>query len=161
MRPGAFLLAIVLLGLVAVDARPKPRNQRKSNSGCSNSGVIGEGFQCFQGRNNEARFQEDAYPAPEQRYRDDRLSKIYKERPDSRQSKKIKNDYNNRKDLNLGGAGNNPRNYKHKKQQAKKKGYHGKGRGPHAKMKKNWKTSSSVSGDKYKNSGVGNYRKEL
>merc|ERR1711998_769247 len=80
----------------------------------------------------------------------------YKERPDSRQSKKIKNDYNNRKDLNLGGAGNNPRNYKHKKQQAKKKGYHGKGRDPHAKMKKNWKTSSSVSGDKYKNSGVGN-----
>ena len=112
------------------------------NDGCSTE--IGMGFECFS--NNEARFQEDAYPAPKKRMA--QPPKAFLNKKESRQAKKIR-ETKARGDLDMGEK-NNPRGYKKKAKAGGNKGhFHGSGKKPkHAGMKKKWKDSSSVSGDK-------------
>jgi hypothetical protein len=131
MRCAFFLTAIV--SLVVGD-----------QTGCSNSGVIGEGFQCFEKK--EAQFQEDAYPAPKKKMA--APPRAYTNRKDSRQAKKIR-ETKKRSDLNMGEGGDNSRAYKSHKKQKTKKNHHAHHQ-KHAEMKKAWKQSSSVSGDKNK-----------
>jgi hypothetical protein len=135
MRGACLLTAVVCLVVGGV---------LKEHKDCTDSGLLGVGFQCFNPR--EAGFQIDAYPARKQRMQP--KPRAYTNRKESRQAKKIR-ETKARSDLNMGEGGNNKRAYKSNKKPKTKQKMQGSynNNQKHATMKKKWKSSSSVSGD--------------